>query len=179
MARQISVSQLDAMAVLCDQTRHPRKRMIAYADASYFSKGPEQFLNRLTPAYHLLATFVQGELSCPRVLTYDNMSSVRTVYKHLSYDIVSFRLQGRHRAQRSRVDEHVAERRSTEGYSACSSPEPLLGNGSCSCCVPMRIFNRSFRWLPCLRPSMVHSIASAIWCGFTGMRCGDDSAHSL
>lgn len=82
-AGRISVSQLDAVDFLREQTRRARKRRLAYLDPPYFTKGPDLYLNRLTPAYHSnLADFVQRELSCHWVLTYDNVSRVRTLYQH-------------------------------------------------------------------------------------------------
>src|SRR5262249_28513672 len=91
LAGRISVSRLDAVEFLREETRRPQKRRLAYLDPPYFTKGPDLYLNRLTPAYHsALAAFVQGELSCPWVLTYDNVARVRTLYEHLP--TTSFRL---------------------------------------------------------------------------------------
>lgn len=91
LSARISVDQMDAMDFLREQTRQPRKRQLAYLDPPYFTKGPDLYLNRLSPAYHAsLANFLRTELPCNWVLTYDNVPRVQRLYQ--SFPRTSFSL---------------------------------------------------------------------------------------
>ena len=63
-----------------DQTR--AKRAVAYLDPPYYDKSHELYLNHFTHDQHdALATFLRNDATFTWMLTYDNASTIRHLYK--------------------------------------------------------------------------------------------------
>jgi DNA adenine methylase len=80
-ASRISVTCMDATAFLATAGRS-RKATFAYLDPPYFVQGRDLYLNRYTVEDHCaLAEFVKARLGCSWVLTYDDVPTIRRLYR--------------------------------------------------------------------------------------------------
>jgi DNA adenine methylase len=90
-ASRISIACTDAVEFLSDVAVRSRRKRFTYLDPPYFVKGRDLYLNRYTSEDHSsLAAFVKDKLSCSWVLTYDDVPTVRRLYK--GYRMRSYRL---------------------------------------------------------------------------------------
>lgn len=81
VAKKIHVSCLDAVEFLKAFQHRSAKATLVYLDPPYFVKGRDLYLNRYGAADHVaLANWITSELSCPWIITYDDVPAVRKLY---------------------------------------------------------------------------------------------------
>ena len=86
-ADRIDVSGMDGLALLqqIDADEGRAVRAFVYLDPPYYAKGAELYLNRFTHAQHAeLAAYLTDRRRFRWLLTYDNVSEVRELYRPLS-----------------------------------------------------------------------------------------------
>ena len=83
LARHISVDCMDAIEFLsASATTRSRERTLVYLDPPYITKGDDLYWSRYALADHEeLAAVVKHKLSCPWIVTYDDNTTTRRLYK--------------------------------------------------------------------------------------------------
>lgn len=89
---RIKVYNLDAIDFLKQLSKKSyQKKCLIYLDPPYYIKGKKLYLNYYNHNDHVaLASFIQNNLPYPWILSYDNVTEIKSLYKqekHISYNL--------------------------------------------------------------------------------------------
>lgn len=77
---QVKVCQVDAMKLVREVTRRPRKKLLIYCDPPYFKKGYQLYKNHYAEGDHEDIATRMTQLNVPWLVTYDDCRQIKKLY---------------------------------------------------------------------------------------------------